>query len=339
MDYDAGDIKIECQVLRRKRFLPYASITSEDKYTCFDFAFDMSFGGKGEHRTYRSGGTEKRTDGQIFINTFQGKMAEFALYRYLQSRNIELDPPDVSCFDLGKWDSFDLKCQEKYLSVKSTSFKGNLLLLETKDWDENGEYIPNHKEKKEENKETKETKETEEKEEKEENIRYDYVVLVRFNPDGKQIMKDNNLLEVTSLAPKEIHEILIEKIRDREWEYDIPGFIYHSELVKMIRDRRKIPKGSILNGSTKMDAENYYFQTGNMHSVVEMYTYDLDEKEERADVRLIRKCPECGKNLVVRPGKFGEFWGCEGYKGKDGCCHTEQKEKFKKKIFNTTEHK
>lgn len=36
-----------------------------------------------------------------------------------------------------------------------------------------------------------------------------------------------------------------------------------------------------------------------------------------------RKCPECGKPLVVRSGKRGDFWGCTGY---PECKHTESVE-------------
>lgn len=38
--------------------------------TVFDFSYNMTFGGKGEHRSYRSGGAHKRKNGEIFANTF-----------------------------------------------------------------------------------------------------------------------------------------------------------------------------------------------------------------------------------------------------------------------------
>ena len=72
----------------------------------------------------------------------------------------------------------------------------------------------------------------------------------------------------------------------------------------MIRENRIIPQNAFLNGRTKMDAENYYFQTGNMHSINELYMRDINESyDERADLRLKRKCPECGKEMVLRHGK------------------------------------
>lgn len=176
MDYEAGNLRIEIEtnsfyVEAKRRFMAYAQMISEDKEECFKFAYAMSYGKEGVHRDSRSGGIMHRTNGQIFINTFQGKMAEFAIYRFLLSKNIEIDRPDTSRFGLGIWDSFDLNCQDKKLSIKSTKSYGDLLLLETKDWNDDGEYIPN-KDKG--------------------NFRYDYTILVRFSPDGEAIMKNKN---------------------------------------------------------------------------------------------------------------------------------------------------
>lgn len=298
MDYDAGDLRIEDEtnsyfIQYKRRFLMYASMLEDDLNECFDFAYNMSYGGLGHHRNHRTGGTEQRTKGQIFINTFQGKMGEFALYRFLQNKNIDVDRPDVDTYDEGIWDTFDLDCQEKHISVKSTKSYGNLLLLETGDWNDNGEYIPNLR--------------------NEGTTTYQYTVLVRFEPDGEKIMATNHLLlQNDNSIPNNIREILIEKVRNNDWKYDFPGFIYYSELVKMIRERKIIPRGVQLNGSTEMDAENYYFQAGNMHSMCEMYTINQDNEEHLGDM-LKRRCPECGQELRMVHGPHSDFWGCKGF--------------------------
>ena len=179
------------------------------------------------------------------------------------------------------------------------------MLLETKDWNNNGEYIPNLGNG---------------------NSKYDYTVLVRFNPDGEMIMRDSGLLlQREDDIQSEIKRLLIETICNKDWEYDFPGFIYYSELVKMVRQKRIIPKGAKLNKNAKMDAENYYFQVGKMHSIIEMYTRDI--KQETDDrFRFKRKCPMCGETLTLRQGDSW-FWGCEGYKR--GCRYNEQLEKYK----------
>lgn len=306
MDYRAGDLLIvgnSYYVQNKRPFKAYKSMLYEDKKECFDFAYNMSYAKRGEHRDLRSGGKMHRTLGQIFINVFQGKMAEFALYRYLKEKKIDVEKPDVEEYGLGKWDSFDLGCQGKHFSVKSTKSFGDLLLLETKDWNMNGEYIPNLSEG---------------------TAKYDYTILVRFEPDGERIMRQNHLLYQKEYEiPGNIYEVLVEKIYTQEWMYDFPGFIYYSELVNMIREKMIIPQNALLNGKTKMDAENYYFQTGNMHSMVEIYTPNVEEKkDEREDLRLKRTCPECGRNLVLRHG-FNWFWGCEGYSSIAKCTYKE----------------
>lgn len=305
MDYLSGDLLIEGQnytVIDKRRFLAYAMMLNLDKAKCFDFAYGMSYGEEGKHRVNRSGGTLHRTKGQIFINTFQGKMGEYAIYRYLLSKNIQLPEPDCRKFDLGRWDSFDLICQDKHISIKTTKSFGNLLLLETKDWNDNGEYIPNINEG---------------------DCRYDYTLLVRFSPDGEGIMKENGLLDQKDEeVPSNIKEILIEKVRNVEWKFDFPGFIYYSEMVRMIRERRIIPKRAKLNGKVPMDAENYYFQTGNMHNISEMYMNPSEEDDGRENVRLKRTCPKCGGTLVLRKG-FSRFWGRSNYVSKN-CRYTEK---------------
>lgn len=296
MEHDAGELRRVLNsyyVDKRKKFLKYATILQTDKDKCFNFAYNMSYAEKGAHRDSRSGGVMHRTKGQIFINTFQGKMAEFALYRYLKSRHIEVDEPDVSEYKLGKWDTFDLDCQGKHFSVKSTKSFGDLLLLETKDWNEHGQYIPNLASG---------------------TAKYDYTVLVRFQPDGEGLMRDGKLLyQRENEVPSNIRDILTETIYKKDWLYDFPGFIYHSELVRLINEKRIIPQNAMLNGKTKMDAENYYFQTGNMHLMHEIYTPNVkDPSDNKAPMRLKRKCPRCGKTLVLRHG-YNWFWGCEGY--------------------------
>lgn len=38
----------------------------------------------------------------------------------------------------------------------------------------------------------------------------------------------------------------------------------------------------------------------------------------------VRTCPACGRRLVVKPGKYGRFWGCEGWRDPmNQCAYTE----------------
>ena len=102
----------------------------------FSFSYKMTFGKEGIHRNQRSGGQHHRKNGEIFANTLQGKLAEVLLYDFFKDKNIQISEPDFSISGFGVWDSYDFKIKDKLISVKSTKYYGNLLLLECKDWNE-----------------------------------------------------------------------------------------------------------------------------------------------------------------------------------------------------------
>ncbi|MEN2402096.1 hypothetical protein GKZ90_0020065 [Flavobacterium sp. MC2016-06] len=203
----------------------------------FDFAYAMTYEG-GFHRKNRSGGEAKRSDEEIFQNTFQGKTAEIILYELLKLRNIEVDLPDFAIHGSGKWDDVDLKANGKLICIKSATFFANLLLLETKDWDKEGNYIPNK------------------------NVDgatcvYDYFVLVRIKPDIKKMIVENS----------KDKEILWEEIKKTSWWFDIAGCCTIKTIRYMIENNYILPKDSLLNGKAKMDAENYYIQSGELQDL------------------------------------------------------------------------
>lgn len=209
----------------------------------FKFAYDMTFGGKGEHRNHRSGGKEERTNGQKFINVFQGKLAECGVCKFFHQNRIELPLPDFGMYSLGIWDRYDFKYKNMEVSVKSTTFFGNLLLLETKDWDKDGNYIPNLKDS--------------------DDTKYDSHILVRIKPDGKKIMKENKLYFLDFCD----EDILEKIILNEEWKIEITGYITNEDLKYVINNNYILPQNSLLGKYTKMDAENYYVQAGNLRDI------------------------------------------------------------------------
>ena len=63
-------------ITRRKEFSPLGTFKEQTIKKTLDFAYEMSFGDGGEHRNHRSGGTHVRKNGEIFANTFQGKLED-----------------------------------------------------------------------------------------------------------------------------------------------------------------------------------------------------------------------------------------------------------------------
>ena len=207
-----------------------------------DFAYDMCFG-EGHHRHHRTGGTIQRRAGEQFCNTFQGKLAEVVLRRFLISKGFKCAEPDFNVFGKGIWDDTDLIINGKSISVKSAAHFSNLLLLESKDYDNNGNYLPNLS--------------------IGATARYDFYVLVRISPDIKGVFRKLRLMYSDRIDKQTIESI----IKGEVWNYDIAGWITHEEFVSIIRNGHIIPKDALLNGKTRMDAENYYVQSGDMHDI------------------------------------------------------------------------
>ena len=203
--------------------------------SAFGFAWDMTFGKEGKHRDHRTGGTHTRSAMEIFANTFQGKLAEYVVHMNLHTKGVKCEEVDNSVHGLGVWDDVDLICNGKMLNIKSFPFFGNLLLLEEKDWDSNGKYKPNDKS-------------------------YDYHICVRIKPDFKGILKSKRKLYSEQVTRDEMWGYIV----NENWYYDIAGYADNDVLIEVIRAGNILPKGSLLNGKTKMDASNYYIQVGDL---------------------------------------------------------------------------
>jgi len=225
-----------------KNFKPLISFDHETIQKVYQFSFDMTFGQKGVHRAHRSGGSHYRKNGELFINTFQGKIAEFGIYNYFKTKGIKLHEPDLERWGEGKWDTTDLIVNGKKLNIKSTKSKGHLLLLETKDWDQEGKYIPNTDI---------------------DGGEYDFFILTRIDPDGEKEMRGKYLLKTNDVD----ENILKNLILSADWRFDIVGFITKDDLKTIIKTGIIIERGSYLNLWTKMDASNYYVQSGDMKSI------------------------------------------------------------------------
>lgn len=246
------------RITHKRDFLAVDRLETGDISDCFEFSYEMAFG-EGVHRSNRSGGDKKRKPGEIFINTFQGKLAEFAMYRYLEKNGIFTSQPDLSVQGYGIWDAFDLEYGGVHIAVKSTKYYGNLLLLETKDWNERGEYVPNTQEG---------------------IMKYDVLVLLRISPDGEIMMRERKWLYSESLDKQELRNV----INSTCWEYDIAGCIIRNDLINLIGKKYILPKGALLNGRISMDADNYYVQAGDMRKESElikrMKSYEKDFNDE-----------------------------------------------------------
>ncbi|PKF63393.1 hypothetical protein CW745_00660 [Psychromonas sp. psych-6C06] len=229
----------------KKEFNPcFPAFKFETIKTVFEFAYAMSFAHKGAHRDHRSGGLHHRKNGEIFINAFQGKLSELAVYNYFFQFNRacyeQLSPPDLDVYELSKWDDCDLQLNNQCYSIKSTKYYGDLLLLERQDWDMTGQYIPNL--------------------ENDKPSHFDYFILVRVKPDGEGMLKQAKCLYSNQVDKQALFEL----ITSEQWVVDVPGYLSHDMLQLLISQQQLIPQGAQLNKKTIMDADNYYVQSGDL---------------------------------------------------------------------------
>ena len=209
----------------------------------FNFAISMVFG-SGYHRNHRTGGEHLRKNGELFANTFQGKLAEYITYIELKNRGIEdLKEPDTNIYKKGIWDDTDLEYKDIKINIKSASFFSNLLLLEVKDWNQKGEYIPNIK--------------------NSSCHYYDYFLLIRIKPDIKQIFKKANAFYADDIEEKKLFDLIF----SQKWFFDFAGVCSNLTLKYIIENKYILPKNSFLNAKIKMDADNYYIQAGNLKDI------------------------------------------------------------------------
>jgi len=204
----------------------------------FEFAYAMSFGNEGKHRDHRTGGDHSRKNDEIFANAFQGKLSEYAIFQEL-NKYYKLAEPDLSVHGEGVWDDSDFIIEGNKISIKSTKFFGNLLLLEQEDWNSHGQYIPNLNSS---------------------DGNYAITILVRLKPFCEDVPEVKSILGSVQIDKG----ILKNAILKQNWKYDIPGFITQDDLVRIISAKHIIYKKDLLNGKTPMDANNYYVQAGDL---------------------------------------------------------------------------
>ncbi len=149
MDFSKLDYKDSIFQINSKK--PFGKIHFENTSIIkdiFNFANDMTFRFVGEHRSHRTGGTHRRKKGEIFSDTFQGKLSEYATYQVLKKNSLNADKPNLERYKLGKWDSGDMTINGKKIAIKSAKHFSNLLMLEVQDWDDKGNYLPDEGKKK-----------------------------------------------------------------------------------------------------------------------------------------------------------------------------------------------
>lgn len=218
-----------------------------DLEQAFLFSWNMTFGAEGEHRSFRSGGQLIRNDLQKFCDVFIGKLGEVAFFNIFKKRKLvdQITNIDYECYGLGKWDSSDFIINNQYhIAVKTTKHFGNLLLLEEKDWTvANGRaiYLPNQK--------------------AESKGIYDFLFFSRVKTNIHMLLKDPDFSKTTEI--NDLKNIFFNQIiHTISVDLEVVGYVLNTDLVRIIEEEYILPQNSTLNKRTRMDASNYYLQSG-----------------------------------------------------------------------------
>jgi len=221
------------EVSQRVPFEPVQFSKVDDVRASFQFAWDMTFGKLGGHRDHRTGGITRRANGEIFANTFQGKMAEHAVCQFLAGRGLDVRP-DLAVMELGAWDSFDLKIGPLVIAIKSTKKFGNLLLLEAADWEPDGTYRHGAK-----------------------GASTDVTTLVRVDPSPEDLLRKAKFLHKSQCKLNDLKWVVAPL---EQYRFQVVGAVTRQFLAAAVRRGQFIPRGATLNGRTNLDADNYYVQ-------------------------------------------------------------------------------
>jgi hypothetical protein len=160
---------------------------------------------------------------EIFINTLQGKIAEYGFYNYFKDR-VKLEAPDMNLWGQGIWEDTDFTVEYKNksydISIKSTKYFGNLLLLERARYDDKGRYL--------------------EPADGGKPKQYSWIFLIRVKG-------------VSIKNPEQYDDNILDKI-----QVEVSGYISRKMFINAIKNQKIIYRDTIIGGQP-LQVDNYWF--------------------------------------------------------------------------------
>ena len=187
----------------------------------------------------RSGGTNERKKEGIMYDNFQGKLSELILYHDLPNKD-DFEEIDLELYERGKWDHSDLlsKDGQIHINVKSGLSFHQMLLLTAKDYNKSGGYRHHKNSGK---------------------IEKELYAFVRLNIDKEKITK------MFSKSEDDFTKWFLKEYRIIEYDQFFSDIC---QIKNAIQNKHLIYKDQMLNGRTKMDADNYYLLVYNMYQTL-----------------------------------------------------------------------
>lgn len=133
-----------------------------------------------------------------------------------------------------------------------------------------------------------------------------------YNPIRQNLGHISTLKKCLAAYPTvSYHSIIVFSFRATIKVTTTTDVVYTSQLLRTIKQYTE-------RNLTEQDKENIFEAIKAMNSIA---TYDKREHvksiqqriEKRENAIRDHKCPQCGSDLILRKGKFGDFWGCYSY--------------------------
>lgn len=186
---------------------------------------------------------EERTPEEIKADAIQGKIGEFAVFKFLkEERGYDLDEPDYKTVrKKGQTDSGDLYFGDVKIQIKTFTSKTRILRLKKEEWDGNGVYHNWNKK----------------------SVVYTHFFMCRIEPGVRKIL--------SLIDPSEFNaDKVIELLSNVKFKVEITGYLNISDFRKIISEEQYIPAGTLINGSFSYGEDFYYCLTGDLRDALDI---------------------------------------------------------------------
>lgn len=219
-------------VKSRKHFKPFIDV-NEYAENSARWAFSQKhFKNKGDIRSNK----------EIMCDAIQGKLGEFAVYKFLKGLGYDIQEPDyTSIRDYGEADNGDLFLGDLAIQVKTHTDQNNLFRLKKEEFDENGVYHNWGKTP----------------------IHYTYFFMCRINPGVRSAFQS------IGDASFDLNSVL-DFLPHINFRIEITGFININDFKKIISEKQYIPANTKINNSYSFKEDYYYCQSGDLREIDEI---------------------------------------------------------------------
>lgn len=194
----------------------------------------------GHIKSFRNGGIQKRSIQQKFVDTFQGKLAEFVFYGLCKEQSIITPLPDCSVLGKGEYDDGDFCINNKNISIKSVRPNAKYLLLEEQSYNDDGLENIFHPPKKN-----------------------DFFCLIKlgymFNNKMESI---DHFIKHKNINP----QLILNEEEQKLFKANFCGYITFDDFLYLIKNKSIMEKGYMIGPSCPLDASNYYCKINKLRS-------------------------------------------------------------------------